>query len=73
MKKIDPEHIVLAQTPMRTLLEYHDKHVLICGQGATEDIGRLYARESIDSFPLLNQWFVCLFIFKTWFSKYNNN
>lgn len=37
-----PEQVVLAQTPMRTLTEYHNKHVLISGQGATEEIARTY-------------------------------
>lgn len=27
---------------MRTLTEYHNKHVLISGQGATEEIARTY-------------------------------
>jgi hypothetical protein len=27
---------------MRTLTDYHNKHVLISGQGATEEIGRMY-------------------------------
>jgi HAD superfamily hydrolase (TIGR01456 family) len=44
---IDPEQVVLAQTPMRTLTEYHNKHVLISGQGATEEIGRILGFKSI--------------------------
>jgi hypothetical protein len=40
--QIHPEQVVLAQTPMRTLTEYHHKHVLISGQGAAEEIGRMY-------------------------------
>ncbi len=27
---------------MRTLTQYHNKHVLISGQGPTEEIGRMY-------------------------------
>ncbi|CAF2964370.1 unnamed protein product [Rotaria sp. Silwood2] len=44
---IHPEQVVLAQTPMRTLTQYHDKHVLISGQGPTEEIGRLLGFKSI--------------------------
>jgi hypothetical protein len=42
LTQVHPEHVVLAQTPMRTLTDYHNKHVLISGQGATEEIGRMY-------------------------------
>lgn len=44
---IDPEQVVLAQTPMRTLTEYHNKHVLISGQGPTTQIGQLLGFKSI--------------------------
>ncbi|CAF3361323.1 unnamed protein product [Rotaria sp. Silwood1] len=44
---INPEQVVLAQTPMRTLTQYHDKHVLISGQGPTEEIGRMLGFKSI--------------------------
>jgi len=44
---IDPAHVVLAQTPMRILHEYHNKHVLISGQGAAEEIGRAIGFKSI--------------------------
>ncbi|CAF3456513.1 unnamed protein product [Rotaria socialis] len=44
---IDPEQVVLAQTPMRTLAEYHNKHVLISGQGPTEEIGQMLGFKSI--------------------------
>jgi hypothetical protein len=33
---------------MRTLTDYHNKHVLISGQGATEEIGRMYVFELIE-------------------------
>jgi hypothetical protein len=33
---------------MRTLTDYHNKHVLISGQGATEEIGRMYVFKSIE-------------------------
>ena len=39
--QIYPEQVVLAQTPMRMLTEYHNKHVLISGQGPTEEIARM--------------------------------
>lgn len=29
---------------MRTLTEYHNKHVLISGQGPIEEIGRMYVQ-----------------------------
>ncbi|CAF4772473.1 unnamed protein product, partial [Rotaria sp. Silwood2] len=35
---IHPEQVVLAQTPMRTLTDFHNKHVLVSGQGQAEDI-----------------------------------
>ncbi|CAF5182826.1 unnamed protein product, partial [Rotaria magnacalcarata] len=38
---IHPEQVVLAQTPMRTLTDFHNKHVLVSGQDATEDIARM--------------------------------
>ncbi len=38
--QVVPEQVVLAQTPMRCLTEYHNKHVLICGQGPIEEIAR---------------------------------
>ncbi|CAF1578959.1 unnamed protein product [Rotaria magnacalcarata] len=44
---IDPEQVVLAQTPMRTLVEYHNKHVLISGQGPTEEIGQMLGFKSV--------------------------
>ncbi|CAF3125191.1 unnamed protein product [Rotaria sp. Silwood2] len=44
---IHPEQIVLAQTPMRTLTEFHNKHVLISGQDAAEDIARMIGFKSI--------------------------
>lgn len=44
---VHPEQVVLAQTPMRTLTEYHNKHVLISGQGATEEIGRTLGFKSM--------------------------
>ena len=40
--QVHPEQVVLAQTPMRTLTEYHNKHVLVSGQGVTEEIARMY-------------------------------
>lgn len=46
---ITPEQVVLAQTPMRTLTDYHNKHVLISGQGPTEEIGRMLGFKSITS------------------------
>ncbi|CAF0887471.1 unnamed protein product [Adineta ricciae] len=58
---INPEQVVLAQTPMRTLTEYHNKHVLISGQGPIEEIGRMLGFKSIttikevcDAFPELD-------------------
>ncbi|CAF4522693.1 unnamed protein product [Rotaria sp. Silwood2] len=44
---IHPEQVVLAQTPMRILADYHNKHVLVSGQGAAEEIGRLIGFKSI--------------------------
>jgi len=44
---IHPEQVVLAQTPMRTLTEYHNKHVLISGQGPTEEIAKMIGFKSI--------------------------
>ncbi|CAF0932512.1 unnamed protein product [Rotaria sordida] len=44
---IHPEQVVLAQTPMRTLTDYHNKHVLVSGQGAAEEIGRMIGFKSI--------------------------
>ncbi|CAF2063847.1 unnamed protein product, partial [Rotaria magnacalcarata] len=38
---------VLAQTPMRTLTDFHNKHVLVSGQDATEDIARMISFKSI--------------------------
>ena len=38
------EQVVLAHTPMRCLTEYHNKHVLVCGQGQINDIARTYRR-----------------------------
>jgi len=46
---INPEHVVLAQTPMRTLTKYHNKHVLVSGQGPTEEIARILGFKSITS------------------------
>jgi ribonucleotide monophosphatase NagD (HAD superfamily) len=37
---VSAEQVVLAHTPMRCLKEYHTKHVLVCGQGAVEQIAR---------------------------------
>ncbi|UJR28131.1 hypothetical protein I4U23_009388 [Adineta vaga] len=58
---INPEQVVLAQTPMRTLTEYHNQHVLISGQGPVEEIGRILGFKSIttieqvcDAFPELD-------------------
>lgn len=44
---IRPEQVVLAQTPMRLLTDYHNKHVLISGQGATEEIARTLGFKSV--------------------------
>ncbi|CAF1051022.1 unnamed protein product [Rotaria sp. Silwood1] len=44
---IHPEQIVLAQTPMRTLTDFHNKHVLVSGQGQAEDIARMIGFKSI--------------------------
>ncbi|CAF0787996.1 unnamed protein product [Adineta steineri] len=44
---INPDQVVLAQTPICTFTEYHNKHVLISGQGPTEEIGRLLGFKSI--------------------------
>ncbi|CAF0875069.1 unnamed protein product [Adineta ricciae] len=44
---IHPEQVVLAQTPMRSLTEYHNKHVLISGQGPIEEIGRTLGFKSM--------------------------
>ncbi|CAF4634359.1 unnamed protein product, partial [Rotaria magnacalcarata] len=44
---IHPEQVVLAQTPMRTLTDFHNKHVLVSGQDATEDIARMIGFKSI--------------------------
>jgi hypothetical protein len=38
---------------MRTLTEYHNKHVLISGQGPTEEIGRMYEISCYKHFDLL--------------------
>ncbi|CAF5057773.1 unnamed protein product, partial [Rotaria sp. Silwood1] len=45
--EIHPEQIVLAQTPMRTLTDFHNKHVLVSGQGQAEDIARMIGFKSI--------------------------
>ncbi|CAF1028844.1 unnamed protein product, partial [Rotaria sordida] len=44
---IHPEQVVLAQTPMRTLTDLHNKHVLVSGQGPAEDIARIIGFKSI--------------------------
>ncbi|CAF1345859.1 unnamed protein product [Rotaria sordida] len=44
---IHPEQVVLAQTLMRTLTDFHNKHVLISGQGQGEDIARMIDFKSI--------------------------
>ncbi|CAF1049663.1 unnamed protein product [Rotaria sordida] len=44
---IHPEQVVLAQTPMRTLTDFHNKHVLISGQDQVEDIARIIGFKSI--------------------------
>ncbi|CAF4671452.1 unnamed protein product, partial [Rotaria sp. Silwood2] len=44
---IHPEQVVLAQTPMRTLTDFHNKHVLVSGQGQAEDIARMIGFKSI--------------------------
>jgi len=54
--QINPEHVVLAQTPMRTLTKYHNKHVLVSGQGPTEEIARMYITNRFVLYFIL---FVC--------------
>ncbi|CAF4235577.1 unnamed protein product [Rotaria sordida] len=44
---IHPEQVVLAQIPMRTLTDFHNKHILISGQGQVEDIARMIGFKSI--------------------------
>ncbi|CAF1100388.1 unnamed protein product [Rotaria sordida] len=44
---IHPEQVVLAQTPIRTLTDLHNKHVLVSGQGPAEDIARIIGFKSI--------------------------
>ncbi|CAF1420436.1 unnamed protein product [Rotaria sordida] len=44
---IHPEQVVLAQTSMRTLTDFHNKHILISGQGQVEDIARMIDFKSI--------------------------
>ncbi|CAF2916597.1 unnamed protein product [Rotaria sp. Silwood2] len=44
---IHPEQVVLAQTPMRTLTDFHNKHVLVSGQGQAEEIARMIGFKSI--------------------------
>ncbi|CAF4495504.1 unnamed protein product, partial [Rotaria sp. Silwood2] len=44
---IHPEQVVLAQTPMCTLTNFHTKHVLVSGQGQAEDIARMIGFKSI--------------------------
>ncbi|CAF4865347.1 unnamed protein product [Rotaria sp. Silwood1] len=44
---IHPEQVILAQTPMRTLTNFHNKHVLVSGQGQAEDIARMIGFKSI--------------------------
>jgi hypothetical protein len=34
---------------MRTLTQYHNKHVLISGQGPTEEIGRMYVIDCFEN------------------------
>ncbi|CAF3984000.1 unnamed protein product [Rotaria sp. Silwood2] len=41
-----PEQVVLAQTQMRTLTDFHNKHVLVSEQGQAEDIARMIAFKS---------------------------
>ncbi|CAF1535938.1 unnamed protein product, partial [Didymodactylos carnosus] len=58
---IRPEQIVLSHTPMRSLTNFHSKHVLISGQGNCEEIARLTGFKNIttvdrvcESFPELD-------------------
>ncbi|CAF4645289.1 unnamed protein product, partial [Rotaria sp. Silwood2] len=44
---IQPDQVVLAQTPMRTLTDFHNKHVLVSGQDKAEDIGQMIGFKSI--------------------------
>ncbi|CAF3836298.1 unnamed protein product [Rotaria sordida] len=44
---IHPEQVVLAQTPLRTLTNFHNKHVLVSGQDQVEDIARMIGFKSI--------------------------
>ncbi|CAF3187615.1 unnamed protein product [Rotaria sp. Silwood2] len=43
---IHPEQVVFAQTQMRTLTDFHNKHVLVSEQGQAEDIARMIAFKS---------------------------
>ncbi|CAF1551414.1 unnamed protein product [Rotaria magnacalcarata] len=44
---IHPEQVVLAQTPMKTLTDFHNKHVLISGQGSSEEIAKMIGFKSV--------------------------
>ncbi|CAF1188561.1 unnamed protein product [Rotaria sordida] len=48
-----PKQVVSAHTPMRCLDEYHNKHVLICGQGEIEEIARTVGFKNITTIDKL--------------------
>jgi len=54
---IHPDQVILAHTPMRCLTQYHDKHVLVCGQGPIEEIARSVGFKDITTIEKICQAF----------------
>ncbi|XP_046682226.1 haloacid dehalogenase-like hydrolase domain-containing 5 [Homalodisca vitripennis] len=59
--KVTEEHVVMAHSPLKVFNEYHDKNVLVSGQGPIEEISRRLGFKSIvtiddvrKAFPLLD-------------------
>lgn len=60
MTQVDADQVVMSHSPLRMFKQFHDKHVLVCGQGPVESIAQALGFTKVTTMDTFRQCFPLL-------------
>ena len=58
--EVDEDQVVMSHSPLKMFRDYHDKHVLVIGQGPVDDIARALGFRKVTTIQQLRHAFPTL-------------
>lgn len=60
LTQVDADQVVMSHSPLRMFRQFHDKHVLVCGQGPVESIAQALGFTRVTTMDTFRQCFPLL-------------